>query len=180
MKTETTNELDSRSGKMSHGLVKALINNYRENHMNAINETLGIEDAHSIWFDLPKLKNFIAMIEEEAGKANPDCSEEDLGIRFYYAAYPKAQHWEIMEDHPVPQEYAEKHTLVMIPTMKKEDEDGEIHDYDFNPLEMKNGGQDTMALNARTGKVPMKDDDDTPAENSGILIPPSPTKSEFF
>ncbi len=115
MKTEST----KNNGSMSNELIKVLIDNYRQNQMNAINKTMGITDSQSIWFDLPKLKNFINQIENEARKINPECTQEDLGIRFYYAAYPKIENWDIMENHPVPEEYSEKHTLVMIPTLKK-------------------------------------------------------------
>lgn len=174
MNTESTNENDQlRSGAMSNSLIKALIDNYRQNHLTAINDALGIEDAHSIWFDLPKLKSFIALIEKEASKINPECTEEDLGIRFYYAAYPKVENWDIMESHPVPQEYSERHTLVMIPTLKKESEEGEKLDYDFNSLTQKN-----LALSAR-GVAP-KDDDGDMGENQGTLTPPGNPKTQKY
>ncbi|MGU3377221.1 hypothetical protein [Chryseobacterium sp. M5A1_1a] len=174
MNTESTNENDQqRSGAMSNNLIKTLIDNYRQNHLTAINNSLGIEDAHSIWFDLPKLKSFIALIENEASKINPECSEEDLGIRFYYAAYPKVENWDIMENHPVPQEYAERHTLVMIPTLKKESEEGEKLDYDFNSLTQQN-----LALSARG--VKLTDDDGGMGENQGQLIPPSNPKAASY
>ncbi|MCJ7934587.1 MAG: hypothetical protein MUW56_13385 [Chryseobacterium sp.] len=174
METESTNGHGPKSGRMSNELIKALIDNYRQNHLNAINETLGINDAHSIWFDLPKLKKFIAMIEEEAGKNNPDLSEEDLGIRFYYAAYPKEENWHIMSSHPIAKEYAERHTLVMIPTVKRTDEKGETHHYDFNYSE--SNSSINLALSAR--RAP--EDDGVMGENNGQLIPPSNSKVEFF
>ncbi len=173
MNTESNNPL--QPGTMSNSLIQTLIENYRQNHLSAINTTLGIQDAHSIWFDLPKLKSFIAKIEEEAAKVDPATSEEDLGIRFYYASYPKQENWSIMDSHPVPQEYAEKHTLVMIPTLKKADEAGELIDYDFNPFQGSEGK--SMALNARSVKGlggEDEDDDKGLGENSGTLIPPSP------
>ncbi|BFO66214.1 hypothetical protein [Chryseobacterium sp. KCF3-3] len=175
MNTESNNPL--QPGTMSNSLIQALIDNYRQNHLSAINNTLGIQDAHSIWFDLPKLKSFIAKIEEEAAKVDPATSEEDLGIRFYYASYPKQENWSIMDSHPVPEEYAEKHTLVMIPTLKKADEAGELIDYDFNPFQGANGK--SMALNARSvtglgGEGEGEGEDNGLGENSGTLIPPSP------
>ena len=158
-------------GTMSHSLIKALIDNYRQNHLGAINDRLEINDAHSIWFDLPKLKNFITMIENEARKTKPDCTDEDLGVRFYYAAYPKADNWDIMSSHPVPEQYAEKHTLVLIPTLKKENEDGELLDYDFSSLS--DGDNDSIALALNTNSQNQLVDI-TIGENSGTLIPPSP------
>ncbi|MBP1165948.1 hypothetical protein JOE44_002832 [Chryseobacterium sp. PvR013] len=177
MNTESNNPL--QPGIMSNSLIQALIDNYRQNHLSAINTTLGIEDAHSIWFDLPKLKSFIAKIEEEAAKVNPATSQEDLGIRFYYATYPKSENWSMMDSHPVPEEYAGKHTLVMIPTLKKTNETGEFHDYDFNPFQ--NTGGSSLALNFLSAKgAGEDDDDDTLGENNGVLIPPKTPIGESF
>lgn len=180
MNTESTNENDlprSGSGVMSNELIKTLIKNYRTNHLSAINDSLGIQDAHSIWFDLPKLKNFIALIEQEAAKVNPKYAQEDLGIRFYYAAYPKIENWAIMKSHPVPQEYSEKHTLVMVPTMKGKNAEGEFHDFDFNPIQSNKG--ESVALAARGGSRPSYDDGNL-GENSGTLVPPSPIIGEAY
>lgn len=176
MNTESNNPLEP--GMMSNSLIQTLIDNYRQNHLTAINTALGIQDAHSIWFDLPKLKNFIAKIEEEAAKVNPDTSAEDLGIRFYYATYPKQENWSIMDSHPVPAEYAGKHTLVMIPTLKKADEAGELIDYDFNPF--KNTDGKTLALNARSAKGIEEDDDTGLGENNGQLTPPKNSFGESY
>ncbi|WP_333597946.1 hypothetical protein [Chryseobacterium flavum] len=174
---KSTDEQTPKSGIMSSDLIKTLIENYRQNHLNAINSNLNIKDAHSIWFDLPKLKRFIATMENEARKVNPNCTEDDLGIRFYYAAYPKTESWEIMKTHPVPEEYAEKHTLVLIPTMKKENETGETLHYDFNPLY--NEQTMALALNSRSKKQQPKNENSI-GENSGQLIPPSDSKVESF
>lgn len=176
MKAKSTNEQDpSGSGAMSTELIKALIDNYRQNQMSAINEAIGINDAHSIWFDLPKLKNFISLIEQEARVINPECTPEDLGIRFYYAAYPKIENWEIMESHPVPQEYSERHTLVMVPTLKKESEEGEMINYDFHALQHSKGKQASTALYAR-GKNTSSEDF---GENQGTLSPPASSNGMF-
>ncbi|WP_326982093.1 hypothetical protein VUJ46_18050 [Chryseobacterium sp. MYb264] len=173
MSTESTNGKDPlRPGMMSNDLIQTLIDNYRKGHVRAINSTLGIEDAHSIWFDLPKLKKFIATIEDEAKNANPDTTEEDLGIRFYYAAYPKAENWDIMDSHPVAKEYAEKHTIVMVPTLKKQDETGQTLHFDFNPVDANDAN--SMALNARKANLSII------AENSGSLIPPGVSIVESF
>ncbi len=172
MKTDSMND-SLQPGRMSNKLIQNLIDNYRQKHMTAINDTLGIEDAHSIWFDLPKLKKFIAMIETEAAKTNPDVTEDDLGIRFYYAAYPEHKNWDIMESHPVPQEYAERHTLVLIPTLKKTNENGETDHFDFRS---EDHDSEAMALNARTIKI----EDDIIGENNGQIIPPYTSRGELF
>jgi hypothetical protein len=173
MSTKSTND-PSQNGKMSNKLIQTLIDNYRKNHLSAINDTLGIEDAHSIWFDLPKLKKFIATIESEAARINPDVTEDDLGIRFYYAAYPDHKNWDIMESHPVPQEYAERHTLVLIPTLKKTNEKGEADHYDF---QSEDHNSEALALNARTIKL---EEEDIIGENNGQIIPPYTSRGELF
>lgn len=176
MKTEPTLEegslgAASRENTIASELVKKLISNYRDNQMQAVNKELGITDSHSIWFDLPKLKKFIACVESEAKNANPNVSEEDLGIRFYYAAYPKAEDWAIMENHPVEKEYAERHTLVLVPTLKKEDETGAMLNYDFCPSHF----DSAIAMTAKRSN-----EGETLAENHGTLSPPSDTKVEQF
>ncbi|WP_265132462.1 hypothetical protein [Chryseobacterium oranimense] len=163
----------SAANTIASDLVQKLIDNYRNNQMQAVNKEMGITDSHAIWFDLPKLKKFIACIESEAKKVNPEVSEEDLGIRFYYAAYPKAEDWAIMESHPVELEYAERHTLVMIPTLKKADENGEMLNYDFCPLSA--GSSLAMASKGGTPVSP-----ETIAENHGALSPPENPKVEQF
>lgn len=178
MKPKSTSEAGSLESASSTNtiaseLVKKLISNYRNNQMQAVNKEMGITDSHAIWFDLPKLKKFISCIENEAAKVNPTISEEDLGIRFYYAAYPKADDWAIMEGHPVEKEYAERHTLVMIPTLKKEDETGAILDYDFCP----SNSDSTLAMAEKKGPALPTD---TIAENHGTLSPPHDTKIEQF
>ncbi|PIF43190.1 hypothetical protein CLU96_0094 [Chryseobacterium sp. 52] len=178
MKTKPTlkpGALEETSGAntIASELVRKLIANYRDNQMQAVNKELGITDSHSIWFDLPKLKKFIASVEDEAKKANPEASEEDLGIRFYYAAYPKADDWAIMESHPVEREYAERHTLVMIPTLKKEDETGKMLNHDFCPS---NDGS-TLAM---TSKAKQPINLEALAENHGTLSPPHDPRGEEF
>ncbi len=181
MKTKTTLEdgaLEAARGTntIASDLIQKLIDNYRNNQMNAVNKELGITDSNSIWFDLPKLKNFIAAIEDEARNINPDVSDKDMGIRFYYAAYPKAEDWDIMADHPVEREYAERHTLVMIPTLKKADENGEMLDYDFDPSSGTSGKSTALLSRSKGGAIP----DPTLAENHGTLAPPSDPKVQNY
>ncbi|ASK31770.1 hypothetical protein CEY12_17360 [Chryseobacterium sp. T16E-39] len=179
METKPTLEGDtatlSSPNTMTTAFIQELINNYRNNQLEAINSNLEMSDAHSIWFDLPKLKKFISTLEEEAKKVNPTTTENDLGIRFYYAAYPKAENWEIMENHTVPKEYAERHTLVMVPTMKKQDEKGHFLDYDFNPNS--NGQAIAMALKSRSAEPT---EEEGLAQNHGNLIPPDGVKIESY
>lgn len=172
-----TVELTSTANTMTCEFIQALINNYRKNQMISINKDLGIQDAHSIHFDLLTLKKFISDIEAETQKTNPNVSEKDLGIRFYYAAYPKADEWDIMQNTPIGTEYAERHTLVMVPTIRKADENGEFLSYDFNPLGASEKGE-FMAM-ASAKKIGLQDDD-LLSQNHGSLNPPNDPKVELF
>lgn len=170
-----TMELISTPNTMTCEFIQTLVDNYRKNHMVCINEKLGIQDAHSIHFDLATLKKFISDVENETQKTNPDATEKDLGIRFYYAAYPKSNEWDIMANTPIGVEYAERHTLVMVPTMRTSDENGEILSYDFNPLSTSGKGE-FMAMAAKKGT----NTGDSLAQNHGTLSPPSDPKVESF
>ncbi|RKS96074.1 hypothetical protein [Chryseobacterium defluvii] len=162
-------------------LIQTLVDNYRNSQLAAINTSLNMNDAHSIWFNLATLKKFIADIESETQKVNPDVSENDLGIRFYYAAYPSAENWDQMENQPIGQDYAGKHTLVLVPTLKKANEEGEFLDYDFNPLSSNTYQKinTALTLTLESDDTPLSDDD-TLAQNHGQLIPPSSTVVQMY
>lgn len=73
------------------------------------------QDARSIWFDLNKIKKYIAYIENFACKQNcPDSMQ--FGIRMFYAKY--SGNAEVLERMGVPLAYANMHTLFMVPTYK--------------------------------------------------------------
>ncbi|WP_027380237.1 hypothetical protein [Chryseobacterium daeguense] len=171
-----TLELSSVPSTLTCDFIQTLVNNYRNNHLKFVKDTIGVDDAHSIHFDLATLKKFISDIETETQKVNPNVPAEDLGIRFYYAAYPKADNWDIMQNTPIGLEYAEKHTLVMIPTMKMEEEDGEYLPYDFNPISSAGSGQVLAMASSRSGEPA----EQSLAQNHGTLIPPDSTKTELF
>ncbi|MFY1045038.1 hypothetical protein [Chryseobacterium sp. GP-SGM7] len=140
-------------------LVQSLVDNYRDNQLSFINENLGIDDAHSIWFDLPTLKSFIQNIEEQAQLIDPNIPDADLGVRFYYAAYP-----EVPQD-PIPSDYGKRHTLVMIPTKIEAG-----LNYDFNPFE-----EEGRALGVTAIKPVM-----AMAQNHGCLVPPNASQVESY
>lgn len=139
-------------------LIQNLIDNYRNNQLDCINQNMAMDDAHSIWFDLPTLKSFIAEMETQSEIIDPTVPNTDLGIRFYYAAYPQ------VPQLPIPSNYAKRHTLVMIPTKKKDN-----LDYDFNPFE------DTNKVLAVTGLIT-----DALAMNHGTLVPPKTSIVESY
>jgi len=129
---------------MNSKIIHALVKNYRENQLNVIKQNMKVDDAHSVWFDLQTLKNFISEIESKSINGDPNMTEQDLGIRFYYAAYPQNQEWiDMKAQHPdffqntnITDDYAGKHTLILIPTVKKTDSNGNYLHYDFNPLDV--------------------------------------------
>lgn len=89
-------------------------------------------DARNIWFDLKILKNFIALIESSACKANCDTSKK-LGIRIYYAKYPDSSKFSSFPDlTEVPKEYGNHHTVFMIPTFY---DNALKMNVDFDPLQ---------------------------------------------
>jgi hypothetical protein len=181
MKTKTnldveTLELSSMPNTMTCDFIQILVDNYRKNHLLFVKDELGIDDAHSIHFDLATLKKFISDIENETLKTSPNVTDQDLGIRFYYAAYPKAADWDIMANTSIGTEYAEKHTLVLVPTMKIEDEEGEMLSYDFNPLSTSGEGEFLAMASAKNGGL----QGDIVCQNHGTLIPPESTKTEVF
>ena len=169
-------ELNSEPSTMTCDFIQTLVDNYRKNHLLAVKDQLGIDDAHSIHFDLATLKKFISDIETETLKNNPNVTDQDLGIRFYYAAYPTVNNWSIMANTPIGTEYAEKHTLVLVPTMKTEDEEGEMLSYDFNPLSTTGEGEFLAMASARTSNLA----GNVICQNHGNLIPPDSPKTESF
>lgn len=140
-------------------VIQSQVDNYRNNQLMAINECMGIDDANAIWFDMVTLKKFIADIEKEAYEVDPEVRTEDLGIRFYYAAYPEEP------QEPIPADYARRHTLIMVPTKKKDD-----LNYDFNPYE------DSSHALAVTLEVSGR----AVAQNHGALIPPGNSIVESY
>jgi len=156
--------------------IKTLVDNYRKNQLMSVKNTLGIDDAHAIHFDLATLKKFISDIESEAQKTDPAATAEDLGIRFYYAAYPKAADWDIMANTLIGEECAEKHTLVMVPTIKRADENGESSCCDFSPVNSGSSGSDKIL--AMTKGTALQGD--LISQNHGTLSPPTTLTSELF
>lgn len=170
-----TPDLKLLSNTMTHDLIQVLVDNYRNNQLKSVNEKMGIEDAQSIHFDLTTLKKFISDIEALSINNNSDIHTEDLGIRFYYAAYPKAENWDLMAHTPVQKEYAGRHTLIMVPTIKRKDDNGEMGDYDFNLLDM-----NRKESNAKTFGKDLQTAIEFICQNHGTLSPPATKITELF
>jgi hypothetical protein len=97
-----------------------------------------------------------------------------LGIRFYYAAYPEdlsAPDFSLLNN-----DYARKHTIIMIPTLNRLDENGNYMDFDFNPLdETSYKGSERKETVGETRMMAMSSNSggDVLAQNHGGLIPPN-------
>lgn len=123
-------------------LISEMIQCFSSKQHAAIQTGCNLNDAKSVWFDLKSLKNFVAQFEEEVKKVNPQITDADLGVRFYYAAYPTGTNWtnspypEIKEMHsnPILNQQAGRHTLIMMPTLKRQ-HNGQDVNVDFNPYD---------------------------------------------
>ncbi|AWI25887.1 hypothetical protein [Flavobacterium pallidum] len=154
---------------LPYDLVKEMIEQYRSVQLYSIENAVVnavSNDAHSAWFSLENLKNFIADIERHAEAA----AAESLGIRIYYAAYPAKELWDdagyedlegLLNDADT-KKYEKKHTLIMIPTIANEG-----RHQDFNPL-------DAIAPLAASPSTRIM------AMNHGQLIPPKSSVGEWF
>ena len=162
---------------MDTSVIQNMVNNYRNNQLQNINEKLKIKDSVSVWFDFNTVQNFISTVEKESKSRNENISLNDLGIRFYYAAYPKEENWDIFQNETMepPKEYAQRHTLIMIPTLNIKDASGNYLNYDFNPLDENTY---TRAFVAR--ETPVLNSKNTVAQNHGSLIPPTSSNVQDY
>lgn len=123
---------NSPKSQLEVGLVHEMTNLYQKH------ARLNQDSIMAIRFDIQTLKKFIYHIEMEGKKQN--VSNQDLGIRIYYARYPKKSTWSPGANYgndlsgflgdSITEQYEMNHTLVMIPTIKK----GNTQ-YDYNPLD---------------------------------------------
>lgn len=179
-----------RRGKpttMDPAIIQQMVDNYRDNHLATVNKLMEIKDAHSVSFGLKTLKKFIGDIEFYTKKVDGRITDGALGIRFYYAAYPKENEWSAFENEKeIGRDYAQKHTLIMIPTLKKKAGNGAYLDYDFNPLDsstfpMKERSKEQpvtlMAMSSDSGDSQSRE---VMAQNHGQLIPPAEAAVEIY
>jgi hypothetical protein len=137
------------------------------------------QDALCIWFDLLKMKRFITYVESSACGAG--CGDSlKLGIRFYYAKYPDKN---TMEKTPdllgVPLEYANHHTLFMVPTYRDYAKNKNV---DFDPQSFKKGCIINQPFITGKGIVYLGFDstnNTTDIQNHGSMRPPPPNTGIF-
>lgn len=180
------NERRNDPNTMDPKIIQQMVNNYRNNHLAAINQGLGINDAHSVSFGLKTLKKFITDIEYHSRKVDLRITDGALGIRFYYAAYPKDNQWNNFDNEKsIGKDYAQKHTLIMIPTLKKKSNDGTYQDYDFNPLDIKTfpikeRGKDQPVTLMAMSSDSSNQSQEVMAQNHGQLIPPAEAAQQSY
>ena len=87
------------------------------------------EDSRCIWFDITRLKEFIAIIENTTCGKKCDKNPVNYGIRMYYGRYPNPQDKAFPQLNMLPQEYENHHTVFMVPTF----DDGNGNHIDFDP-----------------------------------------------
>ena len=144
---------------LSTELIEAMKLKYESTQYESIKKDLefmdGKGDAKAIWFSLDVLREFICQIETHS-----DAESADLGIRIYYAAYPKKGEWYKYPKLKVPDSYAERHTLVLLPTETQSD--GSIQDLNLTQSPV-------MSLVLTGTDI---DDKKKPGKNHGSLFPP--------
>jgi hypothetical protein len=173
-------------------LVKSMVTTYRGNQLNNIQTapTNAVpQDAQAIWFDLETLKTFLYHIEHNVDNHTAEGRDKKLGVRIYYAAYPKNEEMKRMAESQTDStfsynpSYEKLHTLVMIPTISGK----EGENYDFNPLDAtsyngfvnmkKDAANPFMSNNYTTltlgGSANPNSTSPTIARNHGSLIPPA-------
>lgn len=165
-----------RPPTMNSELIRGMVTNYRDNQLAVINKTLQLNDAHAISFKLEDLKNFIGSIEQESKKVKPELSDKDLGVRMYYAAYPINDR---MKGMGVSEDYGKRHTLVMIPTLKRTI-NGNTLDYDFNPLDPASYDATDPYMRRKQFFQPNKSGTSVMALNHGSLTPPDDPRSATY
>lgn len=164
---------DDQMNTMNFTLVQNMIENYKNNQLKVINSSFeSINDAQSVSFDLETLKKFLYHLEKNTKKNNETITNEQLGVRMHYAAYPDDETMRSNNDLiNVNPEFKKHHTIIMIPTIKV---NGIM--VDFNPLDVntyKNGLPiNQSSINTTIQKKLSTIYGITGAQNHGTLIPP--------
>lgn len=138
----------------------------------------GEQDSRYVWYDLKRLKQFIALIE--GAMCRSGCSNNtSLGIRFYFAKYPERKDMGMFPAlYNVPYDYALHHTFFMVPTFW-DPAKGINVDFDpaglgtscsLEPLDPVKGG-----VYLATGPS-----DGGGGQNHGGMRPPPPEDGEIF
>jgi len=172
---------DETMNTLETDLIRNMVGGYRKNQLVHINAAEKFSDAHSIWFDLVTLKKFIYHIEYQALDKDNTINPENLGLRIYYSRYPDEMPGAYNNLKDVPTNFAKHHTLVAIPTYRRNETSANI---DFNPLDINTFGEGIPSN--YTGPIPSlpltksSQNQLTGAQNHGNLIPPADGSGEGF
>ncbi|MGZ5220335.1 MAG: hypothetical protein ACXWC7_09655 [Chitinophagaceae bacterium] len=186
--TEQTNNCDIVSlqyvhpeGRIYADMAKMISELYKadnaKHYVSLNNRQSKYEDALSINFKLTTIKKFIWEIESR--RCHKACTDS-LGIRFYYAKYPAADHLFWGRFGPLTKEVnANRHTLFAVPTYRTGN--GMYVDYDAahgcrEPFSFGQGAKPTSSF-----LLPDMDSDgiESDAQNHGGLMPPPAGKGTF-
>jgi hypothetical protein len=116
------NYADSTFVGLSSEQAEFIASKYSRNYLTLINKNLNIDDARTIWFSLDELKKFIWNIEYHTLKTTDKVSTSQLGVRIYYAQNPSKEEIETnihLKNFKI--DYASRHTLFMVPTVRIND-----------------------------------------------------------
>ncbi len=173
------------------------VNNLRDfNPIKKSNKFQGINDAQAIWFELEPLKKFLYHIESITAKNDTRISNKELGVHIYYTAYPTKNNYKDPKyenalfdnttGYKVPDTYEKRHTLIMVPAIKKK---GNKYSFDYNPMDINtySSGLIDSTIYKRNSKLKLMSLDmvsdlegDTYAKNHGGLFPPKKKEGLLF
>jgi len=202
-KTICSNYSTEPVSELPIGLIRDMLETYNTIQLQAIKDKEGMNDARAIAFDLETLKKFIYHIEAISKNTDSTISDKDIGIRIYYASYPERDKWESpkynneLDDFigdPITEQYGKKHTLVIMPTIKR----NETY-FDFNPKDERtykkqfqeikadenglgyysNPNNSTVSLSL-VSRSSLGSRGSTVAQNHGGLFPPYPEDGMGF
>lgn len=80
-----TRKIKAPKHTIDYKYANSLEEEYKRTREPIINKYLGIKDTREFWFELEKLKEYIAYVEQEGKRLG----YENLGVRIYNGVYPK-------------------------------------------------------------------------------------------
>lgn len=170
---------ETPAGMINFELAKKMTEDYArdigKNYIYEGNIRTDSLDSRCIWFDLKKIKQFIAYTEQSLCKNN--CTDStSLGIRFYYAKYPFADKMTTATGlGEVPRNFARRHTLFMVPTYWDPVKGKNV---DFDPAQVGSNcriiplGSPSLPYPGRVYGAALGAGDGGDAQNHGSLRPP--------
>ena len=181
---------DEEVHELEVALIESMTNKYQSAQRAAIAEIypdMLPDDARAVFFDFVTIKEFLYQIEVEAGEH--DVKPDELGIRVYYASYPKRSEWGEFSDlitpgsdgTVLPITYENRHTLIMIPAFRKSKD--EIWDFDPSIPETLTRPLGGVISDSKASGMSIIGLTGTPrvlSKNHGSLWPPNPESELTF